>query len=75
MQLELNSAQTAAADALRKALIACARAGLGVYIWDGTPMVCPQPDGRDDPMWDQHAASLCTCVVVPRLDCDGGSGN
>ncbi|MDA8375875.1 MAG: hypothetical protein M0Z50_02135 [Planctomycetia bacterium] len=74
-ELPLNSAQEKAAASLRKALMACSRAHLGVYIWDGTPMVCPQPDGCDNTMWDDNPASLCTYIAVKGLDCDGGVGH
>lgn len=73
--IDMTPKQIQAAEALRNALMMCKRAGLGVYIWDGTPMVCPQPEGREDVMWDDKPAALCTAIPVKGLDCDGGAGS
>ena len=72
--IDMTPKQNQAAEALRKALMMCKRAGLGVYIWDGTPMVCPQPDGREDSRWDDRPSVVCTSIAVKGLDCDGGAG-
>lgn len=74
----MNKEQELAKNQLRRALIACRRSGLGVYIWDGNVKVCPQPEGRDHERWDDDPTHVCEEIgadVTPDgLDCDGGAG-
>lgn len=77
--------QIAAARSLHRALKKCAETSLGVYVFDGTVSVCPQPDGRDDPRWSGAGGRDCgdslividdigMSLYVDNLDCDGGAG-
>ena len=70
--------QIAAAAALKRALVKCANASLGVYVYDGGIKTCPQPEGRAHPEWDDRPASVCEelgqSLQVKGLDCDGGAG-
>jgi hypothetical protein len=51
--------QEAAANLLERALIKCQKAGLGVYSFDGSIFVCPQPEGSNHPDWGHSAVSVC----------------
>lgn len=75
----MNIEQVKAAKALKRALIKCQKASLGVYAWGDNGMhVCPQPDGREHPEWDHAPLNVCVDIgesmFVARLDCDGGAG-
>jgi hypothetical protein len=74
----MTEEQEKAARAVERALKKCAAANLGVYVYDGSVQVCPQPDGRHNPEWDHHPSRVCDeigeSLHVPNLDCDGGAG-
>lgn len=77
--------QVSAAKSLHRVLKKCVAASLGVYAFDGSISVCPQPEGRDDPRWSGTGGrdggdslivieELGMTLIVEGLDCDGGAG-
>lgn len=74
----MNKEREKAANALEQALRRCQKADLGVYIYDSSVLVFPQPEGRNHPDWDDNVFTLCDeigrTLYIPGLDCDGGAG-
>ena len=79
--MDMTKDQLSAARSLHRALQKCASVSLGVYAFDGSISVCPQPEGRDDPRWDGRGGDVLDVIFdigesfnLPDLDCDGGAG-
>ena len=74
----MNPNQKKAANGLERALKRCRDAGLGVYAFDANIFVCPQPEGREHPLWDHNSLAVCDdlgrVMYVYGLDSDGGAG-
>lgn len=74
----MNAEQEKAAKSLQRALNKCAEVDLGVYAWGDSIHVCPQPEGREHPGWDNAPAHVCDeigkTLYTPSLDVDGGAG-
>lgn len=72
----MSPKQEAAAQLLEKALKACAESKLGVYVYDGTVMVCPQPAGGKHPEWVNSPSEVCEelgkSFSISGLISDGG---